>query len=373
MKIAIEAQRIFRKKKHGMDFVALEMIRELQKIDLENEYYILTANGEDDSVLQESKNFRIIKIKCHSYLLWEQVALPCYLLKLKPDILHCTSNTGPLLYFGCMVLTLHDVIFLEKRGVPNRSFYQQLGRYYRRFIVPLIIKKSNKIITVSNYELRIISEIAKVETDLISVVYNGFGTHFFKRENPFEIVKLYIPHNDFIFFLGNTDPKKNTVNVLRAYADYIDNTDSMSLPLLIADLSSEIVNSILKEENIFHIRELIFTPGYISNNHLPYIYSAAKIFLYPSLRESFGIPILESMACGTPVITSDRSAMPEIAGDGAILADPDDYKSISREIFKLIYDKNYYISKVEYGYKRAKLFSWRVTAQEVKAIYNSLR
>lgn len=114
MKIAIEAQRIFRPNKHGMDFVALEVIRELQKLDTENEYYILTAPGEDHC-LTPTSNFHIVEIKCPSYPLWEQFALPRAIRRIKPDLLHCTSNTAPVFCSVPLVLTLHDIIFLEKK------------------------------------------------------------------------------------------------------------------------------------------------------------------------------------------------------------------------------------------------------------------
>lgn len=114
MKIAIEAQRIFRTNKHGMDFVALETIRELQKIDHENEYFIFVAPGED-RCLEESENVHIIELKCPTYPLWEQVALPRAVKKIMPDLLHCTSNTAPLQCPVPLILTLHDIIYLEKR------------------------------------------------------------------------------------------------------------------------------------------------------------------------------------------------------------------------------------------------------------------
>ena len=114
MRIAIEAQRIFRTNKHGMDFVALESIRELQKIDKENEYFIFVSPGEDHC-LEETDNVHIIEVKCPTYPLWEQVALPRNVSKIKPDLLHCTSNTAPLNCPVPLVLTLHDIIFLEPR------------------------------------------------------------------------------------------------------------------------------------------------------------------------------------------------------------------------------------------------------------------
>ena len=138
MKIAIEAQRIFRANKHGMDFVALETIRELQKLDTTNKYFILVGSG-PDHCLRETPNMHIIEINCPTYPLWEQIALPRVLKKIKPDILHCTSNTAPLYCSVPLILTLHDIIFLEPRKDSNKSLYQNMGWYYRRLIVPHIL------------------------------------------------------------------------------------------------------------------------------------------------------------------------------------------------------------------------------------------
>lgn len=113
MKIAIEAQRIFRPNKHGMDFVALETIRCLQRLDTKNEYFIFTGEGED-RCLEESPNMHITTLRCPSYPLWEQWALPRAVARVKPDLLHCTSNTAPVYGNIPLVLTLHDIIFLEK-------------------------------------------------------------------------------------------------------------------------------------------------------------------------------------------------------------------------------------------------------------------
>lgn len=140
MKIAIEAQRIFRKEKHGMDYVALETIRELQKIDQQNEYFILVSPG-DDVCLQESANMHIVTVNWPSYPLWEQIGLPLALKKIKPDLLHCTSNTAPVWGNAPLILTLHDIIFLEQQAARNKSLYQSLGRVYRRLVVPRILPR----------------------------------------------------------------------------------------------------------------------------------------------------------------------------------------------------------------------------------------
>jgi len=171
--------------------------------------------------------------------------------------------------------------------------------------------------------------------------------------------------------LGNTDPKKNVPRTLKAYSLYREKSPK-PLPLLIADIKEEILGSILREQGIEHVRPHIVCPGYIPNTDLPYLYSGAFAFLYTSLRESFGIPLLEAMACGTPVVTSNTSSMPEVGGPGALLCDPTDAKDIAHKILSLEKDPALYRQQIQYGQRRAKRFSWETTATELLSIYKSI-
>lgn len=373
MKIAIEAQRIFRKNKHGMDFVVLESIRELQQIDKENEYFILVSPGED-RCLTETANFHIIEIKVPSYPLWEQIGLPHALKKIKPDLLHCTSNTAPLYCNVPLVLTLHDVIFMEQKRGTSSSLYQRLGWHYRRWNVPRILNKCYRVITVSHFEAARIGKIMNLPTDRITTVYNGFSNHFkpLEKSDYIRTVNKYCKDSDYFFFLGNTDPKKNTLRTLKAYDLYLKQTKENPNLLLIADLAEKDIDSYLQEGNITHIKPFLRFPGYIPNTELPAIYNGAKAFIYTSLRESFGIPILEAMACGTPVITSNTSAIPEIAGEHAILIDPTNEQSIADEMLHLGQDETFRQEQVAYGLERVRIFSWRNTAEELLKIYQSI-
>lgn len=371
MRIAIEAQRIFRTNKHGMDFVALESIRELQKIDKENEYFIFVSPGED-RCLKESDNMHIIELKCPTYPLWEQVALPLAVAKIKPDILHCTSNTAPVFCPVPLVLTLHDIIFLEPRQSSNKSLYQNMGWYYRRLIVPRILSKCKKIITVSHFECNRIREALHLSSTQITAIYNGYSNHFYPHKDSYAVTKKYIDAANYLFFLGNTDPKKNVPRTLKAYSSYLSQTNN-PLPLLIADINELTLMSILKDQHIEHIRPYLFCPGYIPNTDLPFIYSGAFAFLYTSLRESFGIPLLEAMACGTPVITGNTSAMPEVAGKGGILVNPLDIEAIAEKIVQLENDPDFYNQQVNYGLQQVKYFSWRKTAQSLLTLYQSIK
>lgn len=370
MKIAIEAQRIFRTNKHGMDFVALESIRELQKIDKNNEYFIIVSPGED-KCLEASENMHIIEVSCPTYPLWEQIALPLTISKIKPDILHCTSNTAPIMCHIPLVLTLHDIIFLEPRQSGNKSFYQNMGWYYRRLVVPRILSHCNRIITVSHFECNRIKEALQLPENKIVAVYNGIGKHFSPRKETLPITKKYIEAEKYIFFLGNTDPKKNVPRTLKAYSLYLRQSTER-LPLLIADITEKMLDSILKELEIEEIKPYISCPGYIRNADLPYLYSGAFLFLYTSLRESFGIPLLEAMACGTPVITSNTSSMPEVGGLDAILVDPMNENDIADKMLLLENDPEFYNKQVLYGLNQVKSFSWEKTARETLDIYKNI-
>lgn len=370
MRIGIEAQRIFRKNKHGMDFVVLQEIKELQKMDTPHEYFVFVKPGVDRCI-ESSEHVHIIEVNCPSYPLWEQWALPRAARKAGVDILHCTSNTAPIWCDIPLVLTLHDIIFLEPRDKKNKSLYQNLGYFYRRWNVPRILKKCRRIITVSDFELGNIKQKLQLPDSQLKMIYNGYNEWFRPIESDKQQYRKYIADTGYFFFLGNTDPKKNTERTLVAYAKYLELSE-VKRPLLMADLDQEYLNGIIERNGIEAIRDHIVIPGYIINSDLPYIYNNAFAFLYTSLRESFGIPLLEAMACGTPVITSNKSSMPEIAGHDAILINPESSDEIALKMLQLERDTDFYQRQKAVGLERAKLFSWRKTTENLLRLYEEV-
>lgn len=379
MKIAIEGQRLFRKKKHGMDMVALELIRNLQLIDHENEYVIFVKPDEDDQVIQETPNFKIVKLDGGFYPLWEQIALPKAAAREGCDILHCTSNTAPIFSSIPVVDTLHDIIYMEHSYLKilqgSGTPYQKFGNVYRKLIVPRIVRKSKKIITVSHFEKNRIADFFGMKGNpRLTAVYNGVGEHFKPVTNRAELTrvkeKYHLPDH-FFFFLGNTDPKKNTKGTLKAYADFVKQTNS-EMQLLMLDYDQNELKKMLSEIGAPELIGRIHLTGYVVNTDLPAIYSQCGVFLYPSLRESFGIPILEAMGCGVPVITSNTSSMPEIAGDAALIIDPYKPEEITAAMIQLTTDNTLRGSKIKLGYEQAALFSWKAMAENVLKIYQEI-
>ncbi|MCF8307644.1 MAG: glycosyltransferase family 4 protein [Bacteroidales bacterium] len=378
MKIGIEAQRLFRTKKHGMDIVALELIKNIQQIDRENEYVVFVKPDKNDHVLTESENVKIHLIE-GAYPFWEQIKLPKAAAKENCDLIHCTSITGPIVSKIPLILTLHDIVYLENLRFMKKGStrYQKLGNLYRRWITPQVVKRSKSIITVSEYEkarIRDFFDIDEHDNRLVAI-YNGVSSHFkpvTDDETRRTVIQKYNLPDRYLLFLGNTDPKKNTKGVLKAFANYVENAED-PLKLVIPDYDESTLNRLLGTIKKKEIRKHILLPGYIVNTDLPVIYTMAVIFLYPSLRESFGLPMLEAMACGTPVITSITSSMPEISGDAAKIVNPYKPQQIKDAIMELLKNPMLREKLIEKGYRRASKFTWRTMAYNVlKLYYNAL-
>jgi len=373
MRIGIEVQRIFRLNKHGMEIAAGELINEIQKQDKENEYVLFAKKGADENYIQQTSNFKINSFSTVSYAHWEQITLPKVIKQEKIDFLHATCNTAPINCPVPLMLTVHDIIYLENLDFKG-SAYQNFGNIYRRFVVPRAAEKSRIIITVSEYEKKVITDRLNIPGEKVKVIYNGVNKKFFHRNSKDEInnfKKKYQLPEEFFLFLGNRAPKKNTRNVILAFLDYCKRTRD-PIPMVILDYQKIFLEELLyRLDKHSAIRFFVF-PGYIPGDEMPLMYQAASVFLYPSLRESFGMPIIEAMACGTPVITSNTSSMPEVAGDAAMLVDPYSSFSIADAMEKLRMDPALMTELKEKGFERAKQFSWEKAAAELLTTYKKL-
>ncbi len=356
-----------------MDFVALELIKALQKIDKENTYFIFVNTG-PDRCLSETKNFRIIEFSGW-YPVWEQLKLPAKSRRYKIDILHCTSNVAALGINVPLVVTIHDIIYMEGSMLLKKGFtpYQRFGNLYRRILVGRILKKARTLVTVSQCEKSLLLKLPGVNKDKVEVVYNAVGDHFKKeisQEEKARVKHKYHLPDDYVMFLGNTDPKKNARNTLLGFIHFCE-TSSSDIMLVVADMDEKRAHTFLAETGKEAFISRMVFPGYITNEDMPALIRQAKIFLYPSKRESFGIPILEAMACEVPVVTSNVFSMPEIAGEAAILVDPASVESIGEGIAALDSNEQLRHEMIKKGQERLKHFSWEKSAADILEIYTN--
>jgi len=368
-RIGIEAQRLFRVHKHGVEVVCLELLRELQSLPSANEYFVFVKDDKD-VCLTTANNCNVIVLPSTPYPLWEQFVLPNAIRKYRLQLLHCTGNTAPIHVSVPRLLTLHDIIFLEDRSFSGTA-YQNWGNLYRRWVVPRIVPKCRSIVTVSQFEKERIMEYFHLADHQVEVVYNGVNSDF-KSYAPGELAgyaKKYNLPAQFILFFGNPNPKKNTVGVLKAYNRYYNEMKKYALPLVVVDCSEAYINSMLRKFGLQNMERNILPRNYIPFREMPYLYNLATLFLYPSQREAFGLPILESMACGTPVITATNSSMPEVAGGAALLVDAGDEDEMAERMQQILSDSSLYRQKKEEGITRAATFSWKETAMKMIKVY----
>lgn len=356
-----------------MDVVAIELIKQLQKIDRDNQYLLFAKDGDDKSWLTFSENLSTILVRGINYGDWEQISIPRAVKKYKPDLLHCTANTAPFRCSVPMVVTVHDVIYIEETNFGG-SAYQDFGNLYRKVVVPRAIKNAQKIITVSEHEKDVIVRICKTDPDKIAVIHNGVSERFHKNFSADDVALFRTKYNlpeKFILFFGNTAPKKNTSGAIAAYLQYCSMADD-PLPVVVADYPLSLVEKILQNFDRPELINNFHAPGYVPAMLVPLLYNAASLFLYPSLRESFGLPVLEAMACGVPVITSDIPALREVGGGAAIFVDPENPQEIAAQMNGVLSNANESSTIVQNGFERIKLFSWQKSAEKLKALYESI-
>ena len=374
MKIGIEVQRLFRKKKFGIEFSSLELIKRLREVEPNNEYVIFAKDDEDRNCLAADDNLQIKTIGGKFFADFEQFFLPIASRREQVDILHCTGNTAPYFSTVPVVQTLHDVIFMD--AIPtDDSFYQRFGNHYRRKVVPLITPRSKAVITVSRYEKERIVERLGVDPEKIHVIYNGINEGRFNLnrniDNQKSIQAKYQLPDDFILFLGNQSCRKNPARVIEAYVKYATQAEK-PMALVTPGLSEKFVADKLRDLNYPFRKHQFITPGYIEDADLPELYRSSKIFLFPSLSEGFGMPIVESMACGTPVITSEVSSMPEIAGKAGVLVDPLNVPDISEAILTLAGNEDLRNKKIQAGLLNARRFNWTQSAKKILSLYEAV-
>lgn len=374
MRIGIEAQRLFRPKKYGIDYVTIEFIKQLALIDTQNEYYLYIKSDKDfDCLPYLGDNFKLFVFPAKNYMDWEQFRLPKIANSHALDLIHFTANTAPLFINVPYVITMHDTIFFEqieffKKGV---SYYQQFGNFYRKVFAKRAVKKAKKIITVSNTEKDNISTLMNVEKSKIQTVYNGVSDDFKVKldNNQKQHIRQKFTNGDsYIFLIGSNHPRKNIKGALAA-ANILINKYNYQGKFVLPNTSNEELDSLLINNNLINLKNSIITTQYLSREDLIMLIASADLMLFPSFREGFGLPIVEAFACGVPVVTSNVSSLPEIASDAGLVADPYSPEDIAQKAFSIINNPEFAKTLIERAYTKLDLYRWDNYARSIIEIY----
>ena len=236
------------------------------------------------------------------------------------------------------------------------------------------VNRADYIITVSECSKRDIIKYLKVDESKIQVIYNGVDEVYKKILNH-EIIdaakKKYNIDGKYLLYLGTLEPRKNIETIIKAY-NLFNKCNNENIKLVLAGKKGWLYDDIFKLIKEFRIEDKVIFTDYVDDDDKPALYQGAEIFLFPSLYEGFGIPVVEAMASGTPVITSNSSSLPEVAGEAAIITDPMDYKEISRSIERILNDSELRENMINEGIKQADKFNWDESAEKLKKLYYDL-
>lgn len=376
MRIAINTLSL-NKTKAGMGNYIINLVNNLAHIDKKNEYHVFVSENNKHFFNIKQGNFKIINIGRIirinlARLVWEQVFLPAYVKRHKIDVLHSPGFVIPFLSKAKNVLTIADMTFINYPKV-----HTIVKRAYFGLFMPYSMRKADRIISISGSTKRDALKLININPDKIEVTHLApeEGFRVIDRKKAESRIKLdYKIYSPFILFVGMIEPRKNLIRVLNSFSELKKGLKKEKFPhkLVIVGKKGWKYRGIFETvERLSLKKDVVFT-GYIPDADLAMFYNAADIFVYPCLYEGFGLPILEAMACGCPVITSDVSSMPEVAGNAALLVNPKDAHKISSAIGRLIKDRKLREDMIKKGLKRSREFSWRRCARETLKAYEEV-
>ncbi|MFO7166958.1 MAG: glycosyltransferase family 1 protein [Chloroflexota bacterium] len=371
MHVAINAHllahtRTFRRA--GVSNYVEALLAHLGQVDRSNRYTVYTTRGLGAEQLNLPPNFRVRPSRLPTInprvrIPWEQLLAPALLRLGRADVYHGVLNVMPLACPVPAVVTIHD---LSAFLFPHT--FRRVNRTYTRWAIRVSCRRAAHLIAVSEFTKREIVRWMRVPPERITVTYDAVDARF-APPDPAEVERFRrakgLPER-FVLFLGTLEPRKNIPLLLDAYAMIARSTDA---PLIIAGSKGWLYEPILARAEQLGLGDRLRFAGYVDQAEQHLWYAAATLFAFPSLYEGFGMPPLEAMACGTPVVVSSSSSLPEVVGDAALTVSPSDPEELAEAMHRLLADGELRQELRARGLRQAQRFSWRETAERTLAVY----
>jgi glycosyltransferase involved in cell wall biosynthesis len=373
VKIALNALKLSQSASYhtaGLSQYIYELLTNLRLQPPYQQYEAFVTSMPADIRLSTTPNFHCSAVgsafvKPSLRILWEQLLQPAVLARRPPDIVHALGYALPLAWRGASAITICDLSFVRYPDLFNRSNAMYLATMAR-----LSVRKATAVLTISESTRRDVIRLFGVPAERVTTTYCGVSERF--RPVPESEVEQFRRRHElpaeFLLFIGTIEPRKNLAGLVTAYAAYRREV-AEPIPLILGGGRG------WKDQHVFDLverlglREHVRFPGYIPGDDLPSWYSAATAFIYPSRYEGFGLPVAEAMACGTPIITSAVSSLPEVVGDAGLLVDPDDERALAAAMTRLASDSELRRTLSLAGQERAAQFRWQRMAAETAGVY----
>jgi glycosyltransferase involved in cell wall biosynthesis len=367
VRIGIDARKLH---DFGIGTYIRNLLRHLGRLDRETEFVILCRPEDREVLAATGENFRAVPEPAANYSVAEQVRIPLALRREGVTLFHAPHYVLPPLVRCRSVVTIHDCIHLMfPQYLPNR-----IALAYARTSINLAARRATRIMTVSESSKRDILRFVDVDAARIDVIYNAYDERFEIEPLEEDVVRVrerYQLHDEFVLYAGNVKPHKNLERLIEAFNLVRSRgLDHLKLVLIGDEISK--YAALRRAVHQHQLHKYVRFLGYLPQETLAVMYRLAGVFVFPSLYEGFGLPPLEAMASGTPVVTSNVSSLPEVAADAAVLVDPYDPVAIADGIESVLADENLRADLRRRGLARARQFSWEQSVRRVREIYDEV-
>lgn len=366
MTIGIDASRALRKIKTGTEWYSVEIILNLAAIDKKNDYILYSHEAPSSPLDNLPPNFkwRIMPFTRG----WTLFRLSWEIKKNAPDVLFIPAHTLPLITGKKSVVMIHDLGFMH-----NPELYPLRQKIYHNFVINYVKKHATHILAPSQYSKKDIITNLGIPKENITVIHHGYDHNLYQARP--DLSHPSADYLSYIFFIGRLETKKNVINLIEAFR--ILRTELLAsgqtLNLVLAGQPSHGYDQIkAKIISLGNLSSSVIELGYVAEEDLPIYFSNAACFAFPTLFEGFGIPVIQAQACGTPVICSKTTSLPEIAGDAALLINPRDPRDIAQALRKVLTDQKVHKDLVQKGYKNVERFSWHTAAQKTLTVLEDI-
>lgn len=371
MRIGIDA-RMYSCEFTGIGRYVFELIENLSEIDKKNEYVLFLNSDEFAKFEPRSKQISKVMVNAHHYSFAEQFSFLRAIKKAKLDLMHFTHFNAPIFYRKPSVVTIHD---LTLSFFPGKKMNSAVHRAAYNFVIKNSVRHAKKVIAVSENTKQDLIDILKISPGKIEVVYEGVSDKFNPKKDAVmnaEVLKKYGITKDFLLYTGVWRGHKNLVNLVKAFGILIGGDSPIDSQLVITGNEDPYYPEVKRTVKELGIEHAVIFPGLVDENELLALYQSAKLYVFPSLYEGFGLPPLEAMRCGTPVVASKTACIPEVCGeDNALYFDPYDPTEMADIIQRVWVDETLQKELHEHGLKHSLKFSWEKMAERTLEIYES--
>lgn len=376
MRIGIDA-RFYGPLGKGLGRYTQKLVKNLEIIDSKNEYLIFLRKENWDDYVPSRENFKKVLADYRWYTLKEQIMIPRAIKKQKIDLMHFPHFNIPVFYRRKFVVTIHDLILIKyptKKATTLDPLLYKFKYWGYKKVINSAVKRAEKIITVSEYTKKELVEYFNIPSDKVVVTYEACdGVESGQLEIPDHgFLKDFNINKPFILYVGNAYPHKNLEKLLDVYKNFTKKTDNKYQLVLVGkkDYFYQRLIEYAQKRELKANNDVVFF-GYATEKQLADLYRSAKLYIFPSLFEGFGLPPLEAMSYGLPVLSSNASCLPEILGDAAAYFDPKNEADMVEKMISLVKDDQLREKLVTRGYDKIKTYSWEKCAQETLAVYQT--